>query len=344
MMILALCAGMIGCQTITEDETANAPSTAASSTEASTSEAAASEASSDGLQGKKVGFIQLTLGTTYHASMSDKFEALCEEIGVELSMVASANRTAEEQLKLAEDLIAQGVDALVLNPVGDEIVPKIVQLAKDAGIPMICVDNTSPGEGYTYIGIDNFAIARGIGQYIGQHYDGGNMVYVRSTATDTGCPAYRYGGIMGGMSDEGEISGFDMIDERYAMTDVGEGDGLKQMEELLAANDQIDIVIAHHDGQALGALTAIENSGRTDIKVLAGFDGELRLFEAIKANQGGANGIDIVTGLNSPIMIAQMTIDALATYFGGNEMSASYYIPVIIISYDNVDEYMEYGF
>jgi ribose transport system substrate-binding protein len=259
-------------------------------------------------------------------------------------MVASANRSAEEQLKLAEDLIAQGVDALVLNPVGDEIVPKIVQLTKEANIPLICVDNTSPGEGYTYIGIDNFAIARGIGQYIGEKYDGGNVVYVRSTATDTGCPAFRFGGIMGGISDEGEVAKFNLIDERYAMSDVGESDGMKQMEELLAANDVIDIVIAHHDGQGLGALTAIENSGRTDIKVMAGFDGELKLMEAIKENQGGENGVDIVTGLNSPTMIAEMTLNTLSEYFSGNEINSSYYIPVIIVSYENVDEYMQYGF
>lgn len=298
----------------------------------------------DSLSGKKVGFIQLTLGTTYHAAMSEKFEALSEEKGVDVSMVVSQNRSAEEQLSLAEDLIAQGVEALVLNPVGDEIVPSIQKLADNAGIPLICVDNTSPGEGYTYVGIDNFAIARGIGQYVGSKYNGGNMVYVRSTADDTGCPAYRYGGIMGGISDEGEVARFQMIDERYAQTDVGESDGMTQMEEMLVADSQIDIVIAHHDAQALGALTAIENAGRDDIQVITGFDGEKALMEIIKENEGGKNGPDVVTGLNSPTMIAEMTMDVLNDYFAGNEIAESYYIPVIIVSYENVDEYMDYGF
>ncbi len=298
----------------------------------------------EGVAGKKVGFIQLTLGTTYHATMSERFEELCEDNGVDVSMVVSQNRSAEEQLSLAEDLIAQGVEALVLNPVGDEIVPSIQKLAESAGIPLICVDNTSPGEGYTYVGIDNFAIARGIGQYIGKNYDGGNMVYVRSTADDTGCPAYRYGGIMGGISDEGEVARFQMIDERYAQTDVGEADGMSQMEEILVADSEIDIVITHHDAQALGALTAIENAGRDDIQVITGFDGEKALLEAIKENEGGKNGPDIVTGLNSPTMIAEMTMDVLDDFFAGNEIAESYYIPVIVVSYENVDEYMEYGF
>ena len=103
------------------------------------------DATGTGVAGHKVGFIQLTLGTTYHAAMSEKFEALAKEKGVDVSMTVSQNRSAEEQLKLAEDLIAQGVEAIVLNPVGDEIVPSVAQLCENANIPLICVDNTTAG-------------------------------------------------------------------------------------------------------------------------------------------------------------------------------------------------------
>ena len=49
----------------------------------------------NGASGHKVGFIQLTLGTTYHAAMSEKFEALCMDSGVDVIMTCSQNRTAE---------------------------------------------------------------------------------------------------------------------------------------------------------------------------------------------------------------------------------------------------------
>lgn len=335
-LVMVLSLGMVGCQSDTVEAPSQEPAAAPAETDAS--------ASGTGASGHMVGFIQLTLGTTYHAAMSEKFEALSEENGVNVTMTVSQNRTAEEQLKLAEDLIAQGVEALVLNPVGDEIVPAIVELCKNANIPLICVDNTSAGSGYTYIGIDNFAIARGIGQYVGEKYDGGNVVYVRSTPTDTGCPAFRFGGIMGGMSDQGEMARFPIIDERYAPTDVGESDGMTQMEEMLAANDKIDVVIGHHDAQSLGALTAITNANRTDIKVITGFDGEKAFFDKMKENQGGKNGPDLVTGLNSPIMIAEKTMEVLNDIFNGKTAEAEYLMPVVIVSYENVDEYYDYGF
>ncbi|HQN29359.1 MAG TPA: sugar ABC transporter substrate-binding protein, partial [Mesotoga sp.] len=247
--------------------------------------------STNALQGKNIGFVQLTLGTTYHAAMSDRFVELAKEYGANFNQVVSANRSAAEQLALAEDLIAKGVDILILNPVGDEIVPSVAALCAQKNVPLFCVDNTSPGEGYVYVGIDNFAIARAIGRFVADFMGGkAKMVYVRSTATDTGCPALRFGGIMGGISDQGEIKGYDIIDERYAVVDVGESEGMLQMEELLAANPQIDVVIAHHDAQALGALTAIRNAGRKDVKLIVGFDGELRMLEEIKEAKNGKNG------------------------------------------------------
>lgn len=361
LLCLVLVLGLVACGSKTEEaapaeeateaaapaeEAAEAPAEEAPAEEAPAEEAAEAPAAGDGngASGHKVGFIQLTLGTTYHAAMSEKFEAICGENGVDVIMTCSQNRTAEEQLTLAEDLIAQGVEAMVLNPVGDEIVPSIATLCENAGIPLICVDNTSAGEGYTYVGIDNFAIARGIGQYVADHYDGGKTVYVRSTPTDTGCPAFRFGGVMGGLADGGEVARFELIDERYAPSDVGENDGLTQMEEMLAGNDDINVVIVHHDAQALGALTAINNAGRDDIQVITGFDGEKAFFDAMKENGAGENGPELVTGLNSPIMIAETTLDVLDAYFNGEAVGAEYLMPVVVVNYENVDEYYDYGF
>lgn len=312
-IILALCLMLLGCAAFAEEGTA--------------------------IAGHKIGFIQLTLNSNYHATMSDHFEELCQNAGVDVVMTNGEWKT-DEQLQLCEDLIAQGCEAIILNPVGDEVVPIILSRCQEAGIPLICVDNTSPGEGYTYVGIDNFEICRGIGQYIGANYDGGNIVYIRSTADDTGCPPYRIGGIIAGLSEEGELSRFNIIDERYALEDVNAAEGMARMEEMLAANEQIDIVICHRDGLALGALTAITNAGRTDVKCITGFDGELAFMESIQNSEGP----ELVTGMNSPVMIADMTFELLNNYFAGEDLPESYYTPVVTLTKDNVADYMEHGF
>ena len=63
-------------------------------------ESAENTGSGNGAAGHSIGYVQLTLGTTYHAAMSERFEELCAEKGVKVSMTASQNRAAEEQLKL----------------------------------------------------------------------------------------------------------------------------------------------------------------------------------------------------------------------------------------------------
>lgn len=296
------------------------------------------------LKGKKVGFICLTLGATYHASMVDRFQQLAKDYDFEFNLVVS-NNDAQVQLAAAEDLIAKGVNLLILDPVGDEIVPSIVKHCQARKVPLVCVDNTRPGPGYTYVGLDNFAIAREVGRFVGTALpQGAKIVYLRSFSTDTGCPALRFGGIMGGISDQGEIKNFPIIDERYAGADVGEAEGMMQMEELLAANPRIDAVIAHHDAQGLGGLTAIRNSGRKDVKLMIGFDGEMRMLEEIKAAKNGqAGGINMVTGLNSPVLMAEMAITTINDIFQGKPVSDSF-MPTVAVSYDNVDQYMKYGF
>ena len=50
------------------------------------------------VKGKKIGFIQLTLGVTYHATMSDRFEELGKIYEADVAMVVSPNRSAEERI------------------------------------------------------------------------------------------------------------------------------------------------------------------------------------------------------------------------------------------------------
>lgn len=290
------------------------------------------------IAGHKIGFIQLTLNSNYHSTMSDHFEEIALAAGADVVMT-NGEWAIDAQLQLCEDLIAQGCEAIILNPCGDEVVPVILARCQENNIPLICVDNTVPGADYTYVGIDNFAICRGIGQYLANNYDGGNVVYIRSTPDDTGCPSLRFSGIMAGIADEGEISRFKLIDERY-VEDVNAAEGVTRMEEMLAGNDDITIVITHRDGLAIGALTAIANSGRTDIKCITGFDGEKAYMEKM----GSGTGIDLVTGLNSPVMIADMTLELLDNYFAGEELPASYYTPVVTVTSANVADYINMGF
>ena len=62
-------------------------------------------------------------------------------------------------------------------------------------------------------------------------------------------------------------------------------DGLKDFTDILAANKQIDAVYSLDDETSIGALQAIEDAGRTDIKVITGGGGCQEYFKIIKENE-----------------------------------------------------------
>jgi len=43
-------------------------------------------------------------------------------------------------------------------------------------------------------------------------------------------------------------------------------------------------------------------------------------------------------------MIAEITLKVINDMLQGKEVGSTYYIPVVAISHENVDEYMNYGF
>ena len=94
--------------------------------------------------------------------------------------------------------------------------------------------------------------------------------------------------------------------------------GLDVMENILQAQSSIDAVFAHNDEMALGAVKAIESSGRTIVVV--GFDAT---DDAVKAVREGTLAATVA---QQPARIGSMGVDAVAKVLAGDTLDA--YLPV----------------
>ena len=94
--------------------------------------------------------------------------------------------------------------------------------------------------------------------------------------------------------------------------------GLNVMEDILQGQSNIDAVFAHNDEMALGALKAIEASGR-DIKIV-GFDATADAVKAVKEGKMAA------TVAQQPALIGSMGVDAVSKILAGE--SVPEYLPV----------------
>jgi simple sugar transport system substrate-binding protein len=203
---------------------------------------------------------------------------------------ADGMQKQENQIQAIRTFIRQKVDIIVLMPVVETGFEAVLQEAKDAKIPVMLVDRTT--EGYMesplitcFVGADfvhegNVA-AEWVINYLNKirgNKDPINIVELQGT--------------VGASAATGRMAGFkEVIDKnskfRILRTQTGNftrAEGKQVMEAFLKSDgDAIDVVFAHNDDMAIGAIQAIEEFGRkpgTDI-VLLSIDAAKGAFSAV---------------------------------------------------------------
>jgi ribose transport system substrate-binding protein len=225
---------------------------------------------------KKVGLILSTLNNPFFVTLKEGAEAKAKELGYELVILDSQNDPSKEIANM-EDLTTRGVSLIIINPVDSDAVVSAINTANSANIPVITLDRAANGgKVVTHIASDNVAGGKMAGEYIIDKLGGkGKMVELEGIP---GASATRDRGQ--GFNDSIKNSEIEVVARQAA--DFDRTKGLSVMENILQAQPEIDAVFAHNDEMALGALKAIEASGR-EIMVV-GFDAT---DDAVKAvNEG----------------------------------------------------------
>ena len=113
-------------------------------------------------------------------------------------------------------------------------------------------------------------------------------------------------------------------------------DGLKDMADILIANPKIDAVFSLDDETSIGALQAIADAGRTDIKAITGGGGCQEYFQII----ADSKDINACSALYSPLMVKD-AVDAALALLKGETVDAVKVIPTTIVDRTNVDQYLD---
>src|ERR1700749_1011889 len=114
----------------------------------------------------------------------DLFVARAKELGAEV-LVQAANGDARVQTQQADNLLTQGIDALVVIPHNGEIAASIVEAAKSKGVPVVSYDrlirNSEPD---LYISFDNERVGELQARYLFERAPKGNYILVGGAPTD----------------------------------------------------------------------------------------------------------------------------------------------------------------
>lgn len=232
-----------------------------------------------------VGVSLSTLNNPFFVSVRDGAQAEADLYDDIELVVTDAQNDLNAQVSDVQDLIAQGVDVLLINPVDSAGIVPAVREANEAGIPVFAIDRAIDTSGdaqvVAQIASDNVFGGRLQARFIAEALGGsGNVVYLAGIP-GTSAARDREQGFTEELSQV--APDMEIIANQPAGFDRGEG--LTVMQNILQAEDEIHAVVAANDSMALGAMQAIQQAGATRPDgspiVIVGFDAIDSALEAI---------------------------------------------------------------
>ncbi|VBB08118.1 Hypothetical protein LUCI_3383 [Lucifera butyrica] len=242
-----------------------------------------------------LGFSQVGAESEWRTANTESIKAAAKEAGIELKF-SDAQQKQENQIKAIRSFIQQKVDVIAFSPVVETGWDDVLKEAKAAKIPVILTDraikmSSGNAEDYyvTFMGSDfveeGKRAAKWLVDYMKKDNEPVNVVELQGTVGSA--PAIdRKKGFEEVLKDH---PNYKIIKSQTG--DFTRAKGKEVMEAFLksaqAEGQKIDVLFAHNDDMAIGAIQAIEEAGLKPGKdiVIVSIDGVKGAFEAMIAGK-----------------------------------------------------------
>ena len=253
----------------------------------------------------KIGLSFQELDNPYFAVMKQAFDDAGRSLGAEL-FVTDARHDVTKQINDIEDLVQRGVDILLINPTDSVGVEGAVRAAKTAGVVVVAVDAQANGPIDAFVGSKNYDAGFLAGEYLGKILNGRGSVAILD-----GIPVVpileRVRGFKAGIA---KYPGLTLVDTQNGKQERSVA--LSVTENMIQSHPDLAGLFSVNDGGALGALAAIDASGKKI--ALVSVDGLAEVVNAI--TKGGAFKATVAQFPRDQIRIALGI--ALAKKWGAN--------------------------
>lgn len=277
-------------------------------------------------EGTRIGGVSKTLTNEYWRSLSEGSQNVAEAQGVEFTYQAAQGEGDQlGQLSIAETLVSQGFDALLVSPQTDAKLVPAVEAATAAGIPVLNVNDAVIPSAEHYVG----KVQRDNGVRVAQwsahnRPDGGEVAVIEGQAG-----VYAAGRRTAGFTETVQDAGdFDVVASVPADWDR------QRAYEAAATNLQQhpDLIgfYADDDGMALGV---VEAAGLEDQVVVLGTDGISDAYASIRAG-------DLTGTVDSfPVLTGEVAVEFALRLLADQDLPRVVATPQALITAGNVETY-----
>ncbi|WP_410661421.1 ABC transporter substrate-binding protein [Amycolatopsis sp. lyj-112] len=220
-----------------------------------------------------LGFAQVGAESGWRTANTKSIQDSAKAAGIELKF-SDAQQKQENQITAIRSYIQQKVKVIAFSPVVESGWDTVLKEAKTANIPVILTDRAVDSQDKTlyktFLGSDFVAEGKKAGQWLTKEFGSaaGDVNIVELQGTTGSAPANdRKKGFAEVIASEPKY--------KVVASQTGEftrAKGKEVMEAFLKSQPKIDVLYAHNDDMALGAIEAIEAAGKVpgkDIKIVS---------------------------------------------------------------------------
>lgn len=223
-----------------------------------------------------VALIMKSLANEFFKTMADGAEQYQTEHADEFELIVNGikNETdLAQQVALVEQMVARGVDAIVIAPADSKAIVPSLKRAQDAGIIVINIDNKLNAEvlslsdaSIPFVGPDNRAGARLVGEALARTLKPSDQVAILE-----GVPtAFNAQERRAGLEEAMKTAGMEVVSIQSAQWEMEKANTVTSA--ILTSHPGLAAILASNDSMALGAAAAVKAAGREKSVKIVGFD------------------------------------------------------------------------
>ena len=242
-----------------------------------------SGSSSGGAKDIKDIVVGVSIGTTTEERWNreiEMFRAYADAQGFEL-LVQDAGNDTTKQISQCENLINQGIDVLICQPLDGEAAAPVVSAAHDAGIKVISYDRFIMNSDLDYyVTFDTYTVGKVQATMVVEQAPKGNYIWLLGAPEDNNAHIIEqaHSDVLQPLIDAGDIN---IIAQQWC-TGWSPTEALQHTENgLTSANNDIQGIVCSNDGTAGGAIQALAAQGLAGTVPIAGQDADIAACQRI---------------------------------------------------------------
>ncbi len=272
------------------------------------------------------GYTAMDLTNPFFSTIGNTIKTAVEANGDSV-VIADGASDVDKQNTAIEDMITQGIDVLILNPVNSEGIQPALEACAEAGIPVINIDSAVADLTLvkTYISSNNYQAGTIVGEEMVRIFpDGGKLAILEAPQAES--VVQRVKGI------EDAIAGSNVVvADRRSITSMDKI--LNDAEDLIQANPDLTAFYGANDQVALIILGVVQSAGLQDQIKVFGIDG------SPSGKQSIADGGLYATAAQSPVTMAQKSVELAYKVLAGEEIEATYSLDTTLITPENIGDF-----